>query len=148
MGLSVETRPEMVWMARPVTGRPWLGGSVLVLIAGVSAGVGVWMKSPYWSIFAFLVLFLSLESFFFATTYRLGEDGVEVKKRFSRSFRGWDAFRTIYVDRRGVTLSPYGGRSFMEPFRALRLHFGDNREPVLDFIRSHTGADARIVEMR
>jgi hypothetical protein len=36
----------------------------------------------------------------------------------------------------------------MEPFRALRLHFGDNREPVLDFIRSHTGADARIVEMR
>jgi hypothetical protein len=123
-----------------------VGALVGLLIAALSILAGVWMRSPYWGIFAFLVLFLSLESYFFATTYRLGEDGVEVRKRFSKSLRGWDTFRTVYVDRRGVTLSPYGGRSIMEPFRALRLHFWDNRPAVVEYIREHVGSEVRFVE--
>lgn len=142
----MENLGEMVWTSRPAARNPVVGVLIALLIVVLGALAGVWMRNLYWGIFAFLVLFLSLESYFFATTYRLGEDGVEVKKRFSKSFRGWDTFRTIYVDRRGVTLSPYEGRSFMEPFRALRLHFWDNRRAVVECIRGHVGSDVRFVE--
>ncbi|MBD3334978.1 MAG: hypothetical protein GF355_05635 [Candidatus Eisenbacteria bacterium] len=141
-----ETPDELVWTVRPFSRRPVTGSLVLVLITVLAVGVGIWMENLFWAVFGFLVLFLSLESFFFATTYRLGEDGVEVRKRFSKSFRGWDSFRTIYVDRRGVTLSPYGGRAFLEPYRALRLIFVQNRDTVLDYIHSHVDPEARIVE--
>ena len=140
------TPGEISWTSRPVTRNPLKGAVVALLIVGFAVLAGVWMRSPYWGIFAFLVLFLSLESYFFATTYRLGEDGVEVRKRFSKSFRGWDTFRAVYVDRRGVTLSPYGGRSIMEPCRALRLHFWDNRPAVVEYIREHVGSEVHFVE--
>lgn len=141
-----ERPPEMIWKARPVSNRPVRGVLVVALILIFSIAVGIWMRSRYWGIFGFLVLFLSLESFFFATTYRLGEDGVEVRKRFSKSLRGWDTFRTVYVDRRGATLSPYEGRAFMEPYRASRILFAGNRDLVMDFIRSRIGPEVRIVE--
>ena len=137
---------EMIWKARPVSNAQGRGLFVIALILILSIAVAFWMKSPYWGIFGFLVLFLSLESFFFATTYRLGEDGVEVRKRFSKSFRGWDTFRSVYVDRRGVTLSPYDGRAFMEPYRASRIIFAGNREAVLECIRSRIGSEVQIVE--
>jgi hypothetical protein len=142
----MEMLREITWTSHPVARNRVKGAVVVLLIVGLAVLAGVWMGNPYWGIFAFLVLFLSLESYFFATTYRLGEDGVEVRKRFSKSFRGWDTFRTIYVDRRGVTLSPYGGRSLMEPFRALRLLFENNRQAVLEYVKDHVGPDARFVE--
>ncbi|MBU1701191.1 MAG: hypothetical protein KJ927_03065 [Candidatus Eisenbacteria bacterium] len=71
---------------------------------------------------------------------------MEVRKRFSKSLRGWDTFRTVYVDRRGATLSPYEGRAFMEPYRASRILFAGNRDLVMDFIRSRIGPEVRIVE--
>ena len=141
-----EPPADMIWKARPVSNARGRGLLVIALILILSIAVGFWMKSPYWSIFGFLVLFLSLESFFFATTYRLGEDGVEVRKRFSKSCRGWDTFRSVYVDRRGVTLSPYEGRAFMEPYRASRILFAGNREPVLEYIRPRISSDVAIVE--
>jgi hypothetical protein len=128
---------ELVWTSRPAARYPARAVAVALLIGLLGTLVGVWMDSAYWGIFASLVLFLSLESFFLATTYRLGEEGIEVRKPFSRAFRRWDTFRSVYVDRKGITLSPYSGRSVLEPYRAVRLLFADNREAVWDFVRSH-----------
>jgi hypothetical protein len=93
-------------------------------------------------LFAFLVLFLSLESFFLASRYALGPEGVRVERAFSKSQRAWSSFRGAWFDGLGVTLSPFGRRHWLETYRALRLRYGrtpaaPTREVVIAYLLAH-----------
>ena len=107
-------------------------GTILIL----AAGLGILTHSAYWGVFGAVVLFLSLEGFYFPTRYELDERGVTMIRGVSRSERTWDSVRRVVEDRAGLTLSPYRGRRFMEPFRAVRLLFdGGDREAIVRWVR-------------
>lgn len=113
----------------------------MLLAAG--AGAALLLRSPGWGIFAVAVLFLSLEAFFLPTRYRLGEEGLEIRRVFSRSLAGWARFRRVYEDDHGLTLSPYRRRSLLEPYRSFRLLFdGGDREEIRRIVRARLGPDA------
>jgi hypothetical protein len=139
------------WRVHPAAERRGVALLVLVLLILLSALAGVWMRGLYWGIFAFLVLFLSLESFYLPTRYELTSEGVSVRKAFSRVERPWSAFRTAWSDALGITLSPFGRRHWLESYRGVRLRFAiETSDGQRTRIRARlrewlTGASVRLI---
>jgi hypothetical protein len=135
------------WTVHPFRERRRLGVAVLVFILAAGVGGGLWARGWYWGLFCFLVLFLSLESFYFPTRFRLEETKLVVSRRFSRSEREWGIFRKCTVDSDGLTLSPYRRPTWVEPYRVIRIRFGGDRtdgihrEAVIAYVRERLGPD-------
>lgn len=130
------------WSSHPARRRPGQGLAVLLLILILAVASGLWSRSIGWGVFAGLVLTLSLESFFFPTHYELAEMGPRIRRTFSRSAREWPQFRRVFEDRHGLTLSPFRGRRWLEPYRALRLLFdGGDPERICELVRGKVSAD-------
>ncbi|MCK4414103.1 MAG: hypothetical protein KAY32_11210 [Candidatus Eisenbacteria sp.] len=115
---------QLVWGVHPAGERKWFAAGITLMILGLSVLTALWMRTAYWGIFAGIVLFLSLEGFYLPSRFRLGADGVEVRKPFSRVTREWTHFRSVWFDGIGVTLSPFGRRHWLEPYRGVRLRYG------------------------
>jgi len=136
-------RVLLSWTSHPVRRRPAQGAVVALLILATAGAIGVVTRSAFWGAFSGLVLFLSLESFFLPTRYDLGEDGLAVKRTFSRSVVEWGRFRRVYRDRHGLTLSPYRRKHFMEAYRAVRvLYDGGDPAAIEEAVRARLPQDA------
>lgn len=130
------------WTVHPFRERPRLGGLVLAIIVAMSVAAYFWTRLWFWTVFSFLVLFLSLEPFYFPTRYVLDTEKLTVFRRFSRSEREWAAFKRCVVESGTVMLSPFRKGSWLEEYRAIRLRFlSDNREAVLAYLRARLGPD-------
>ncbi len=135
------------WQAWPLRERPVAGGVAFVVIVGSGVAVVAIGGHVLFGLIAVAVLFGSLNPFFSPTRFRLDEDGVRVERWPVTKVRAWHEIRACYVDARGATLSPFVGRPWLEPYRAIRLLFaghdaagggtGGSREQVVAFIGSH-----------
>jgi hypothetical protein len=132
----------LAWRVHPAAERWGLAVGISAMILALSVLTALWMQTAYWGIFAGLVLFLSLEGFYLPSRFQLGTEGVEVRKPFSRVVREWGTFRSAWFDRVGVTLSPFGRRHWLEPYRGIRLRYGvgpaaPRRAEVQRFLLAH-----------
>ncbi|KPJ60450.1 MAG: hypothetical protein AMJ46_06850 [Latescibacteria bacterium DG_63] len=89
---------------------------------------------------AILLLGVSLLPFFLKTQYELNEDGLIVKKPYSRMKKEWSHFGSYYPDKNGVLLSPFSKPSRLENFRGVYILFGDRKDEILTFIKRKVGA--------
>jgi hypothetical protein len=132
----------LAWTAHPLRRRPAHGILAGGAILGAGVGLGYLTRSAFWMVFSVALLFLSLESFFLATRYELGAEGLCIRKAFSRSVMEWGRFRRVYQDRHGLTLSPYRRRAFLEPYRSARLLFdGGDAAAIRDLVRGRLSAE-------
>jgi hypothetical protein len=120
--------PTLTWVAFPLRRRRALGALVLTGIVIVALGLGSWTRSAAWGFFAFVALFVSLETFFFPSRYEAGEAEIVVRSGLSTRRLAWSSCRRVYEDRWGLTLSPYGRESILEPYRSIRLLFDGVRD--------------------
>ena len=88
------------------------------------------------TILAVLIMLGSLSPFFLPTHYELDNKKVKVKFFFNTKEKEWSTFRSFYVDKSGVLLSPFERPSRLENFRGLYVRFNRNREEVVDFVKS------------
>ncbi len=136
-GVAGEGGGSIAWTSHPFRRQPGRGLALLALLALAAVLIGWWCRSWFWGVFAAGVLFLSLETYFFPTRYALDEKEVVVRKPFSASRNPWDAFRRVYEDRHGLTLSPYRRKTFLEPYRSQRLLFdGGDAERIRSAVRA------------
>ena len=137
------------WTVHPVMERRGLGIAVMCVILTAGVLAGLWTKGLFWGVFSVLVLFLSVESFYFPTRFHLEEGKLVVLRRFSRSEREWGIFRRCTLDPEGLSLSPYRKSTWIEAYRSIRLRFGrDNRDAVIAFVRGRLGTDVEWIERR
>lgn len=142
------TEAALEWTVHPFRGRRGLGWTVLAAIGLLSVGAGLLGRAWFWGIFSFVVLFLSVESFYFPTRFALSAEKLVVVRRFSRSEREWGAFRRCLVDPRGITLSPFSRSSWLEAYRAIRLRVTpENRDSVLRFLRQRLGSQVQWIDL-
>jgi len=125
------------WVSHPFTRSR--GKSVIAVSAVcLSVIVGGWYLESYlFGALAGLVMFGSLTKFFLPTKYTFDDEGVTVKTTTQTFTRPWTMFRSFYTDRNGVLLSPFMAPSRLENFRGLYLTFDNNRDEVLNFVRTH-----------
>lgn len=83
-----------------------------------------------------VIMLGSMSSFFLPTHYELTQDKVRIKYLFAKREREWEAYRSFYVDKNGVLLSPFSQPSRLENFREIYLRFEHNKDQVVDFVKS------------
>lgn len=127
----------LVWVSHPLLRRRVLGTLIGLGIVVAALALGYWTRSLLWGAFSAGVLFLSLETFFLPSRYEAGASELVVRKAFSTGRTPWASFRRVYEDRHGLTLSPYRRRTFIEPYRSMRLLFdGGEATTIKDVVRT------------
>lgn len=88
---------------------------------------------------AIVMLLGSLSGFFLPTEYELYADKIKVRYFLSNLEKEWKSYRSFYVDKNGILLSPFTKPSRLESFRGIYLRLDRNSEikdKVIDFIKS------------
>lgn len=88
---------------------------------------------------SFVFLFGSLSSFFFPTKYLMTDETITIRSVFRKNSVSWNRLKRYYIDKNGVFLSPFAQPSRLENFRGIYLRFGDNRECVINYVKSKMG---------
>ncbi|MCD4690108.1 hypothetical protein K8S17_01460 [bacterium] len=130
---------ELSWTAWPMQRNPVRAVIGLAFIALVAWTLQGWLNTGYFTIFAVLLLWSQVAGFYLPTRHELTSDTVTVRGIIARREKSWSDFRSYFVDRDGVLLSPFIGRSRLERFRGLSLQFHDNRDEVIAFVEEKLG---------
>ncbi len=108
-----------------------LAVAFVVLMAGTIQAL---FRTTYFTVVAVLLVWGQIAGFFLPTRFSLTGDGVCVRGLVSRREKSWSEFRSHYVDKEGVLLSPFIERSRLERFRGVSLQFHDNRDEVVAMV--------------
>jgi hypothetical protein len=127
------------WSTHPAKKRTLVSISVLVFLLVIWILVYVTTLSVFFTGLSVVILLGSLSSFFLPTYYELDETKVKIKYFFSTREKEWSLFRSFYVDKNGILLSPFEKPSRLENFRGLYLRFDQNNDEVVDFVKSKIG---------
>jgi hypothetical protein len=131
---------ELRWAVWPARGRP-LATAVLLagaIVLGVLITQGA--KDPVLGLAAPLFVLASLGSFLLPTEYRLSKDAVEIRSLGVARMRPWNEVRRVVDEGTAVRLSPFESKSWLDPYRSIRLLYGGNRDQVLAFIQARLQA--------
>ena len=127
------------WVSHPARERP--GATVayvaIIILAGVLATL-VMDNNIWWGMLGITVLLISGWTFFLPVTFVMDGEGVKKKSIFGTEEKKWKQVKSIVPDRYGVLLSPFPQPTRLAKFRGLSVQFSNNREEVLEYIRSHT----------
>lgn len=134
---SAETETTLKWTCHPLKRNKLRSIGVCVLLSIIATLVYYGTNSLGFTILGVVILFASLAKFFFPTGYTLDEKGVTIKTMTQTLTKEWSIYRTFYVDKNGVLLSPFAAPSRLENFRGLYVMFEGNRDAVVKFIEAH-----------
>jgi len=134
---AAQPKPQVLleWRAWPAARQPRkaiataaiiLLGAFLTVLATVSLPLGL---------VAFVLLTLATREFFLPTRYQLTEEGASAEGFLNSYSIPWRRVKACLLSDEGVKLSPFAGKSRLEPFRGVYLRFGDNREEVVERVK-------------
>jgi len=109
---------------------------VIVFLFVVWLVVYLTTSSLLLTVLSVVILLGSLSSFFLPTHYELDQEKIKVRFFLTKREREWSAFRSFYVDKNGVLLSPFAKPSRLENFRGIYVRFNQNKDQVVDFVKS------------
>ncbi|MFH2054956.1 MAG: hypothetical protein ABIJ61_03270 [bacterium] len=131
------------WTCHPVKHKPILLTVFVVLFLTLLVALTYhWTESGLFTLVVALVLWGSLSQYFLPVSFSFNELDVSVKYTTHKITKGWNLFRSYYVDKNGVLLSPFVRPSRLENFRGLYIRFSGNKNEVLAIVKDKI----RIVE--
>ncbi len=136
MNEILNQEPSLVWSSHPAKKNVWVSIGVIAFLIAVWLIVYWTSSNPILLGISVVIMLGSMSSFFLPTQYLLGNDKVRIKFFFTVREKKWDMFRSYYVDKNGVLLSPFERPSRLENFRGLYIRFNQNRDLVVEFVKS------------
>ncbi len=133
----ISTEKTMIWKVHPVKRRPYVSILVSMFIFLVGIVINYSTQSQVFTILALIILLASLAKFYFPTSYELTETEIIIKTTTQTLKKNWSMFRSCYPDKNGILLSPFEDPSRLENFRGIYLMFHDNRDEVINFVKTH-----------
>lgn len=129
---------EMIlkWVTHPVKKSALISSLVVLFLLVVWLVVYLVTSSLFLTGLSVLIMLGSLSSFFLPTRYELDQDKVRIRYFLSTREREWNAFRSFYVDKNGILLSPFPKPSRLENFRGIYVRFNQNKDHVVEFVKS------------
>lgn len=126
----------LIWTSHPLKRNK--RNTVLVILFLILAPLIVLIatNSLFFVFLSLIILLGSLASFFLPTTYELSQDKIRVRFFINKKEMDWDKYRSFYVDKNGVLLSPFEKPSRLENFRGIYIRFEQNKDEVVNFIKS------------
>jgi len=130
------TEPLLLsWSTHPAKGRPLVTTLVILFLIVLAVLVYLLTYSAIFTVIAILILYGSLTQYFTKTTYEFTDTKVRVKYVVNKIEKEWAQYRSYYVDKNGVLLSPFPSPSRLENFRGLFIRFAGNKDQVMEVVR-------------
>lgn len=137
LAVEPESPVLLAWTCHPVKHKPiLLTIAVVLFLTLLVALVYHWTESTLFSLAAALVLWGSVSQYFLPVGFKFTERDVTVKYTTHKLVKGWELFRSYYVDKNGVLLSPFVRPSRLENFRGTYVRFSGNQDEVLAIVRA------------
>ena len=124
------------WSSHPVRKKTFVSILVITFLFVIWLVVYLTTFSLFLTALSVVIMLVSLSSFFLPTHYELDQEKVKIRFFLTKREREWSAFRSFYVDKNGVLLSPFAKPSRLENFRGIYVRFYQNKDQVVDFVRS------------
>lgn len=131
IGQPVES---LSWTSWPMLRSPVRAVIAVAFIALMTWFIQSWLCTTYFTVIAVLLVWGQVAGFFLPTRFAMTDELVSVRGLVSRREKAWTEFRSYYVDREGLLLSPFLERSRLERFRGVSLQFHGNRDEVIAFV--------------
>lgn len=128
-------REALTWISHPLKKNKRNTLLVILFLVLAPAIVFFSTRSLFFLLLSFLILLGSLSSFFLPTSYELSQERIRVKFFFNTKEMEWKKYRSFYVDKNGVLLSPFEKPSRLENFRGIYIRFNQNKEEVVNFLK-------------
>lgn len=129
---ATESEVLLQWVCHPIKSKSVLITIFLVLMLTVLVSLTYyWTESKLFAALAALILWGSLSQYFLPVGFVFNDKDVVIKYTTHRITKGWHLFRSYYVDRNGVLLSPFVRPSRLESFRGLYIRFAGNKDEVM-----------------
>ncbi len=123
------------WTSHPAKARPRTAAMVAIFLLILVVVVYLLTYSALFTVAAALILWGSLSQFFVRTTFEFTDNKVKVKYVVNKIEKEWTQYRSYYVDKHGVLLSPFIRPSRLENFRGLYIRFDANKEAVMNVVK-------------
>lgn len=123
--------PQFTWRAHPARERPAHAVGAGLAIAILGCAVGAVMQDLGWGALAVLFLVVSLNRFFFPSSFAIDALGVSARYPLRRQRFLWKNLRRFQRDSRGGYLSSQAQPSRLDAYRGMHLLFGDQRSAVI-----------------
>lgn len=128
--------PQLTWKVHPLR-ENWMQSTLLLLfLLLLFVGICWLFQSVSVALLSSVFVTSSLYRYFVPFRYELYEHQLCVAAPFYRLTKPWTAFRSFYVDKNGILLSPFVKPSRLESFRGVYVRFGANQSQVVHFIKS------------
>ncbi len=129
------------WRAWPLRRRPVLGAAAALVAIGTVAGVWSWTGSLMMCLLAAGLLAAYVGPFFVPTRYRLGPEGMEVRRLFLARRRSWSEFGAIRGGPETLVLAPLRWPAWL-PGREETLFLEGNGDEVRAYVEEMVGASS------
>jgi hypothetical protein len=125
-----------VWKSHPLRERPQkaIAGVAIVLALVFTVGLAF---GPAWAFISLLFLFVSLNRFWFPTTYAIDSQGITAHYPTRKRRMRWEDLRRFVYDANGGFISTRSQPSRLDPYSGMHLLFGEHREEVIARIHGH-----------
>jgi hypothetical protein len=112
--------------------------SFLVILCLLAVWISVYLTtfSVLMTVVSVVILLGALSPFFLPTYYELTSDKIKVRFFLNQREKEWSFYRSFYVDKNGVLLSPFAKPSRLENFRGMYIRFDQNKDQVVKFVSS------------
>jgi hypothetical protein len=123
----------MKWSVHPAKNNRTKTILSLIFVFGFLILVAIFYGA-YWAILGFIILFVTLHSYFFPTYYEMSDKEIIIKTIFATQKRALKEFKKAYIGKNGILLSPFKRKTFMNRFRGVFLLLPDAREEIENYV--------------
>ena len=106
----------------------------LIFIIGFLTFIAVFY-GIFWSFLGFIILFVSLYSYFFPSNYEVDEEYVTIRNMFITQRRKLTEFKKVYRGKNGILLSPFKRKTILNQFRGVFLLLPKDHSKIEEYVR-------------
>ncbi|MCE2402965.1 hypothetical protein J4G08_19040 [Candidatus Poribacteria bacterium] len=134
---------EISWRVHPLAENWKRSGLLLLFLSCILVVIYFGFQSVVVLLLSAILLIGPLYKYFLPFQYSCGVESLVVTACCSKLERPWSAFRSYYVDKNGVLLSPFAKPTRLENFRGVYVRFGRNSpEEIVDYIRCKINSES------
>lgn len=137
------TVDEISWCVHPLV-ENWKRTIILLLfLSSILVILYIGFQSIVIVFFSALLLIVPLYKYFLPFHYQCRQDSLIISACCYNQERQWISFRSNYIDKNGIFLSPFSKPTLLDNFRGIYIRFGLHPpEEIVDFIQHKLNSES------